>query len=221
MIPGFLQDAEVGLFWSRGADCDLAAFSSEVKVPISFCFFSSVCHSEEQDPVSNQRLHPDAEDGPDVALHEETQTTVGFLLSFLFLTPPFLSLSLSFSLLPFSSIYCIVLNSSAPLSPAHEVYPPFSFLLHLYLFIIFFISLFLFMLTHPSCSPVAPHAFSSLSASFTSTVLRFPRRRLLCDASALLITTNLSPINNLPLHAASLAAGCAGECDYRGWVGVR
>lgn len=82
------------------------------------------------------------------------------------------------------------------------------------------LSLF-FMLTQPSCSPVATHAFSSLSASFTSTVSRFPRRRLLCDASALLITTNLSPINNLPLHAASLAAGCAGECDYRGRVGVR
>lgn len=220
MIPGFLQDAEVGLFWSRGADCDLAAFSSEVKVPISFCFFSSVCHSEEQDPVSNQRLHPDAEDGPDVALHEETQTTVGFLLSFLcsslLLFFPYLCPSLSSLFHPF-----ILLNPSAPLSPAHEVYPPFSFLLHLYLFIIFFISLFLFMLTHPSCSPVAPHAFSSLSASFTSTVSRFPRRRLLCDASALLITTNLSPINNLPLHAASLAAGCAGECDYRGRVGVR
>lgn len=220
MIPGFLQDAEVGLFWSRGADCDLAAFSSEVKVPISFCFFSSVCHSEEQDPVSNQRLHPDAEDGPDVALHEETQTTVGFLLSFLcsslLLFFPYLCPSLSSHFHPF-----ILLNSSAPLSSAHEVYPPFSFLLHLYLFIIFFISLFLFMLTHPSCSPVATHAFSSLSASFTSTVSRFPRRRLLCDASALLITTNLSPINNLPLHAASLAAGCAGECDYRGQVGVR
>lgn len=220
MIPGFLQDAEVGLFWSRGADCDLAAFSSEVKVPISFCFFSSVCHSEEQDPVSNQRLHPDAEDGPDVALHEETQTTVRFLLSFLcsslLLFFPYLCPSLSSLFHPF-----ILLNPSAPLSPAHEVYPPFSFLLHLYLFIIFFISLFLFMLTHPSCSPVAPHAFSSLSASFTSTVSRFPRRRLLCDASALLITTNLSPINNLPLHAASLAAGCAGECDYRGRVGVR
>lgn len=220
MIPGFLQDAEVGLFWSRGADCDLAAFSSEVKVPISFCFFSSVCHSEEQDPVSNQRLHPDAEDGPDVALHEETQTTVRFLLSFLcsslLLFFPYLCPSLSSLFHPF-----ILLNPSAPLSPAHEVYPPFSFLLHLYLFIIFFISLFLFMLTHPSCSPVAPHAFSSLSASFTSTVSRFPRRRLLCDASALLITTNLSPINNLPLHAVSLAAGCAGECDYRGRVGVR
>lgn len=88
----------------------------------------------------------------------------------------------------------------------------------------FFISTSSLFSSSPSsslCSPVATHAFSSLSASFTSTVPRFPRRRLLCDASALLITTNLSPINNLPLHAASLAAGCAGECDYRGQVGVR
>lgn len=125
-IPGFLQDAEVGLFWSRGADCDLAAFSSEVKVPISFCFFSAVCHSEEQDPVSNQRLHPDAEDGPDVALQEETQTTVGFLLSFLrsslLLFFPSLRPSLSSHFHPF-----ILLNPSAPLSPAHEVYPPLLF----------------------------------------------------------------------------------------------
>lgn len=111
MIPGFLQDAEVGLFWSRGADCDLAAFSSEVKVPISFCFFSSVCHSEEQDPVSNQRLHPDAEDGPDVALHEETQTTVGFLLSFLcsslLLFFPYLCPSLSSHFHPFTVLFLI------------------------------------------------------------------------------------------------------------------
>lgn len=117
-------------------------------------------------------------------------------------------------------------NPSAPLSPAHEVQhppptPPPPFFSISTSSLVFFISLFLFTLTHPSCSPVAPHAFSSLSASFTSTVSHFPRRRPLCDASALLITTNLSPINNLPLHTASLAAGCAGVCDYRGRVGVR
>lgn len=150
MIPGFLQDAEVGLFWSRGADCDLAAFSSEVKVPISFCFFSSVCHSEEQDPVSNQRLHPDAEDGPDVALHEETQTTVGFLLSFLrsslLLFFPYLRPSLSSHFHPF-----ILLNPSAPLSPAHKVYPPPPPLF-------FFISTSSLFSSSPSSCSRTPHA---------------------------------------------------------------
>lgn len=36
-------------------------------------------YSEEQDSVPGQRLHPDAENSPDVALQEETQTSVGVL----------------------------------------------------------------------------------------------------------------------------------------------
>lgn len=158
-----------GVTFRRGVRCPQSGVCSSS---------SSVCHSEEQDSVSNQRLHPDAEDGPDVALQEEAQTAVGsFPFPALLLTPPFTPfpsprLTLPVFLHPFDSIDLLL--------PSLSSGPPVCFMLLSYLY------LFLFALIHCVPTSSSPHSplhslLFLLPLSVLSAPLAAPQR--LCAAS--------------------------------------
>lgn len=193
-----------GVTFRRGVRCPQSGVCSSS---------SSVCHSEEQDSVSNQRLHPDAEDGPDVALQEEAQTAVGsFPFPALLLTPPFTPfpsprLTLPVFLHPFDSIDLLL--------PSLSSGPPVCFML-------------LLPLPFPLCShPLCSHLYLT---PFTPSLSPLPPSSLciispfgsspasLCSVS--LITCDVLMINPLRLLAALLAVGCGGVCDCRGRVGA-